>query len=73
MNLYMLEWSESQQCYNIGLLEEICSKNVKARLEHRRSDYIPLMFSTDIELLSNFAKDLDEQSPRRIGAAHDAI
>ncbi len=41
-NLYVIEWSHSQQCFHVELLSEAVECNMRAFRANRFHDYIPV-------------------------------
>ena len=56
-NPWCLEWSHSQQSFNLARLSEVIKQNYNAMKEGRPSDYILVgMANTSIEILTLGAK-----------------
>lgn len=65
--VFMLEWSASQKCYHISLVEDLLDINCEARMSNKALDYIPIAISDDPDELKQFAGEIDKQVPRFSG------
>jgi len=59
--VWVVEWSESQQCFHVDLLDKSLETNTRNYLEGRKTDFVPIGVFATAEEATSYTETMKSQ------------